>query len=62
MLQIVRKSLESRDKFGARKRIQIQKMVVKSVLHKVGVDPAGAVNFGYVLGGHPFIDLRLQFG
>ena len=36
-------------------------MVVKSVFHKVGVDPVGAVNVGYVLGGHLFIDLRLQF-
>ena len=39
----------------------MQKMDVKSALRQVGVDPAGAVNFGYVLGGHLFIDLRLQF-
>ena len=40
----------------------MQKMDVKSALRQVGVDPAGVVNFGYVLGNYLFIDLRLQFG
>ena len=37
-------------------------MDVKSALRQVGVDPAGAAAFGYVLGDHLFVDLRLQFG
>ena len=39
----------------------IQTMDVKSTFRHLGVDPAGAVNFGHVLGDHLFIDLRLQF-
>ena len=35
---------------------------VKSPFRHVGVDPAGAANFGYVLGWYLFTDLRLQFG
>ena len=35
---------------------------MKSAFRQVGVDPAGAVNFGYVLGDHLFINPRLQFG
>ena len=62
MLQIVQRILGLRVKFGTRKRIPIQKMDVKSAFGQVGVDPAGAVAFGYVLGDHLFIDLRLQFG
>ena len=43
MLQIVPSIWESRAKFEARKRIQIQRMVVERVFCKVGVDPAGTV-------------------
>ena len=62
MGQIIKRVLGLRDKFGTGKRILIKKMDVKSVFRQVGVDPAGAANFGYVLGGYLFIDLRLQFG
>ena len=61
-LQIVRRILGLRDKFGTGRSIPTQKMDVKSALCQVGVDPAGAVNFGYVLGGDRFVELRLQFG
>ena len=37
-------------------------MDVISAFRQVGVDPAGAANFGDVLRGYLFIDLRLQFG
>ena len=37
-------------------------MEVKSAFRQVRVDPAGAVNFGYVLGDYPFIDMPMQFG
>ena len=37
-------------------------MDVKSAFRQVGVDPPGAVNFGYVLGGYVFIDPRLTLG
>ena len=62
MGQIIKRVLGLRNKFGTGKRILIQKMDVKSAFRQVGVDPAGAANFGYVLGGYLFIDLRLQFG
>ena len=62
ILQIVRRILGLRDKFGTGRSIPTQKMDVKSALCQVGVDPAGAVNFGYVLGGDRFVELRLQFG
>ena len=40
----------------------IQKMDVESEFRQAGVDPAGAVNFGYFLGGYLFVDHRMQFG
>ena len=61
-LQIVRRMLELRDKLGRGRRVLIQKMDAKSVFRQVEVDPAGPVNFGYVLGEYLLVDLRLQFG
>ena len=49
------------DQFRRERRILIQRMDVKSALRQVGVDPAGAANFGYVLGEYASVDLRLQF-
>ena len=37
-------------------------MDLKNGFRQVRVDPAGAAAFGYVLGDHLFVDLRLQFG
>ena len=62
MLQILRRSLGFRDKIGTGKRIPIQRMDVKSAFRQVVVDLAGAAAFGYVLGDHLFVDLRLQVG
>ena len=59
MLQIVRRILGLRVKFVMGKRVLIQKIDVKSAFRQVGVDPAGAVAFGYVLGDHLFVVLRL---
>ena len=47
---------------GMGRRILIQKMDLKSDFRQVRVNSAGAANFGYVLRGYLFIDLRLQFG
>ena len=38
------------------------KMDVKSVFRQVGVDPAGAVNSGCILGDYLLLDLRLKVG
>ena len=62
MGQIIKRVRGLRDKFGIGRRILIRKMDVNSDFRQVGVDPAGAANFGYVLKGYLFIDLRLQFG
>ena len=45
------------DTFGTGKRILMQKIDVKRAFRQVGVDPAGAAIFGYVLAGYLFIDL-----
>ena len=60
MLQIVRRILRLKDKLGSGSRIQ--EMDVKSAFRQVGGDPAGAMNFVYVLGDNLFVDLRMQFG
>ena len=62
MGQIIRRGLGLRGKFGTGRRILIPKMDVKSAFRQVGVDPAGAANFGYGRRRYFFIDLRLQFG
>ena len=51
MGEIIRRELALWDNFGKGRRVLIQKMDVKSAFRKVGVDSAGAANFGYVLGG-----------
>ena len=61
-LQIVRRILGLRVEFWTRKGILVRKMDVKSAFRQVGEDAAVAVNFGYVLGDHLFVDLRLKFG
>ena len=40
----------------------MEKMDVKSVFRQVRVDPAGVVNFGYLLGDYLFVYQRLRFG
>ena len=62
MLQIVGRILGLRDKFGRGRRLLIRTMDVRSSFRQVGVDAAGAVNFGYVLGNYLFVHTRLQFG
>ena len=50
------------DKYVTEERIMIQKMHVKSVFRTVGMDPAGAVNFGYVVRDYLSVDVRFKFG
>ena len=37
-------------------------MDMKSVFRQDGADPAGAADFGYVLGEYLLMDMRLQLG
>ena len=62
MLQIVRKIVGLTEKYLTEERIMIQKMHVKSVFRTVGMDPAGAVNFGYVVRDYLSVDVRFKFG
>ena len=62
ILEKVRGILGLRAIFGAGRRILIQTIDVESAFRQDGEDPAGAVNFGYVLRDFLFIDLPLQFG
>ena len=62
VLQLVRRIWGLRDKSWRERRILLQTMDVTSAFRPVGVDPAGAVNFGYVLRDCLFVDLGLQFG
>ena len=59
VLQLVRRIWGLRDKSWRERRILIQTMDVTSAFRPVGVDPAGAVNFGHVLGDCLFVDLRM---
>lgn len=61
-LQIVRRTLGLRDTFGRGRMILIHKIDVRSAFRQVGLDPAGAVIIGYVLGDYLSVSLRLPFG
>ena len=50
MGQITKRVLGLRDKFWKGRRTLIQKIDAKRSSRQVAVDPAGAENFGYVLG------------
>ena len=49
-------------KRGKNARIVLCRVDVKDAFRQVPVDPAGAPVFGYVVGDHVVVDLRLQFG
>lgn len=53
--------LRLRSKLEPLRCILVQKMGVKSAFRQVGVDPAGAANFGSIFRNFVVIDLRLQF-
>lgn len=62
ILQIIRRFVGLREIFLGGRRIKIQTTDVKGLFREVGVDKAGSVTFGYVLGDHGFVDLRLVLG
>ena len=51
-----------RQTHGPRARIVLCHVDVKVTFRQVLVDPAGAPVFGYAMGGHAVVDMRLQFG
>ena len=51
-----------RAKFSIARRILIQKMDVKSAFRHIGVYPAGAAAFGYVVDEYVVVNMRLQLG
>ena len=62
MNDIVKRILRLRVKFSTGGRILIQEMDVNSAFRQIGVDPAGAAAFGYVVADYIAVDMRLQFG
>ena len=44
------------------RRILIQKMDVKGAFQQIGVNPAGAAAFGYVVARYVVVNMMLQFG
>ena len=62
MSDIVKRILGLRAKFGTGGRILTQQMDVKSAIRQIGVDPAGAAAFGYVIAYYIVVDMWLQFG
>ena len=59
MNDVIKRISRLRATFGTNRRIFIQTMDVKVQL---GVDPAGAAAFGYVVADYVVVDMRLQFG
>ena len=51
-----------RQTHGPRARIVFCHVDVKDVFYQVLAGPAGAPIYGYAMGGHVVVDLRLQFG
>ena len=51
-----------RAKFSINSRILIQKMDVKSAFRHIGVHPAGAAAFGYVVDDYVVVNMRLHLG
>ena len=62
MREVLQRVLGLRAKYGDRARILIKQMNVKNAFRQIPVYLDGAAAFGYVLGRHFTVDLRLQFG
>ena len=51
-----------RQTHGPRARLVLRRVDVNNAFRQVLVDPTGAPVFGYAMGGHEVLDLRLQLG